>query len=351
MFNWEETQEAVRPAQRHQGDRHRHRPGLSLGRLERLRRPAAHHAGRQAPRPYRRRQSRHLFPFGDGARRGRHAQCATGTMRSSSAATPAAACPATRHQAGSLTASTQSRTMYVAAMDMKAKLTDIAAQMLGGKADDYELGDEKVVRKADAVEVDHLRSRRRRRRSSWAANIPARKCPTTSTRSPRARSRMIAGTGPHRRRQGQPAARRHHAGPDRDFAEIELDTETGKFDDQGHAVRRRLRHRAASAGPRPPDRRRQRDGHRHGHLERHVYDPKLGIPATLGFHQGEAADLSRRSARDRLGRRSTSPIRRTRSASRASANRCWAPAPPPSPRRSPTRWAGTCSTARRSRRT
>ena len=30
------------------------------------------------------------------------------------------------------------------------------------------------------------------------------------------------------------------------FAEIELDTETGKVDDQGHAVRRRLRHRAAS---------------------------------------------------------------------------------------------------------
>ena len=39
--------------------------------------------------------------------------------------------------------------MYVAAMDAKAKLTEIAAQVLGGKADDYDLGNEKVVSKAD----------------------------------------------------------------------------------------------------------------------------------------------------------------------------------------------------------
>src|SRR2546430_6850013 len=52
--------------------------------------------------------------------------------------------------AGSLTASTQSRTMFVAATDMRAKLLDIAAQMLGGAAADYDLGDEKVVSKADA---------------------------------------------------------------------------------------------------------------------------------------------------------------------------------------------------------
>ena len=37
-------------------------------------------------------------------------------------------------QSGSLTASTKSRTSYVAAMDLKDKLPDIAAQMLGGAA-------------------------------------------------------------------------------------------------------------------------------------------------------------------------------------------------------------------------
>src|SRR4029079_17410866 len=52
-------------------------------------------------------------------------------------------------QAGSLTASTESRTNYVAAMDLKEKLLDIAAQMLGGAPGDYQLGDERVVSKTD----------------------------------------------------------------------------------------------------------------------------------------------------------------------------------------------------------
>src|SRR5262249_23918210 len=58
--------------------------------------------------------------------------------------------PWNSNEAGSLTASTQSRTMFVAATVMKAKLPDIAAQMLGCAAADYDLGDEKVVSKADA---------------------------------------------------------------------------------------------------------------------------------------------------------------------------------------------------------
>ena len=40
----------------------------------------AHHLRRQAPCPYRHRQSGHLFPFGHGARRRRHAQLSTGKM-------------------------------------------------------------------------------------------------------------------------------------------------------------------------------------------------------------------------------------------------------------------------------
>src|SRR6516164_7442677 len=40
--------------------------------------------------------------------------------------------------------------MYVVAMDMKDKLTDIAAKSLGGQKVDYVLGKEKVVHKSDA---------------------------------------------------------------------------------------------------------------------------------------------------------------------------------------------------------
>jgi len=52
-------------------------------------------------------------------------------------------------QAGSLSASTQSRTMYVASLDMKDKLTDIAAKSLGGQPTDYVVGSEKVTHKSD----------------------------------------------------------------------------------------------------------------------------------------------------------------------------------------------------------
>ena len=61
------------------------------------------------------------------------------------------------------------------------------------------------------VEIDHAMRRRRRRRSNSAANTAARRCRTTSTRSPRTAVQMIAGTGTDRRRQGQPAAHRRHA--------------------------------------------------------------------------------------------------------------------------------------------
>ena len=88
-------------------------------------------------------------------------------------------------QAGSLTASTESRTNYVAAMDLKEKLLDIAAQMLGGAPADYELGNEKRGGEGRCVEVDHLcaggaegdRTRRQVQRP--------RRCRRTSTRSPR----------------------------------------------------------------------------------------------------------------------------------------------------------------------
>ena len=132
-------EEKVRPAQRHQGDRRRHRPGLSLRRLERLR--------------------RHVRITPDGKLHVHTGVGNLGTYSHSATARVAAemlnydwdnviiergdsrrGLPWNSNQAGSLTASTESRTMYVAAMDAKAKLLDIAAQVLGGAADDYDLG-------------------------------------------------------------------------------------------------------------------------------------------------------------------------------------------------------------------
>ena len=87
-------------------------------------------------------------------------------------------------QAGSLTASTESRTNYVAAMDLKEKLLDIAAQILGGAPGDYDLGNERVVAKADASKsITYAQAAQKA--IELAASTAARKFRRTSTRSPR----------------------------------------------------------------------------------------------------------------------------------------------------------------------
>jgi len=52
-------------------------------------------------------------------------------------------------QFGSNSSFTMARTNYVGAMDAKAKLLEIAVRELGGKAEDYDLADEKIVSKMD----------------------------------------------------------------------------------------------------------------------------------------------------------------------------------------------------------
>src|SRR5262249_8871351 len=54
-------------------------------------------------------------------------------------------------QFGSNSSYTASRGNYVAAMDAKEKLLEIAAQALGGAPGDYDLKDERVVHKTDAA--------------------------------------------------------------------------------------------------------------------------------------------------------------------------------------------------------
>ena len=61
LFNWSERKKAQRRTPRQQGHRHRCRPGLSLGRCQRVRRSGAHHAGREDSSAQRSRQPGHLF--------------------------------------------------------------------------------------------------------------------------------------------------------------------------------------------------------------------------------------------------------------------------------------------------
>ena len=209
--------------------------------------------------------------------------------------------PWNSNQAGSLTASTESRTMYVAAMDAKAKLLDIAAQVLGGAAGDYELGDEKVVSKADPTKsISYAQAAQKA--IELGGKFSGKEAPKRHQPRHQARARDDRGVRPRRRRQGQPAARRRHAGPDHELRRGRARHRDRQGHDPRHAVRRRLRHRAASAGPRQPDPRRQRHGHRLGDARAARLRSQARPADQRSALSVEAADLSRRSRRGRMGR-------------------------------------------------
>ena len=105
------------------------------------------------------------------------------------------------------------------------------------------------------------------------------------------------------------------------FVEVAVDTETGKVNIVKDACASSMSARSSSAGFGQPDPRRPDDGYRHGDLERHVYDPKLGTAdQPLLFNQGKPPTYLDIPP-DIAWRRSKRPIRSTRWASRASANR------------------------------
>ena len=188
-------------------------------------------------------------------------------------------------QAGSLTASTQSRTMYAAALDMKAKLTDIAAQIKGGKPEDYELGQEKVVNKSDpskSVTYAQAAQKAIELGSKYSGKVVSDDLnPIT-----KASVAMIAGTGLIAAAKDNAPRVGVTPGLTVSMAEIELDTETGKFEIKDMIC-------VADCGTvlHPLGLGHQISG---GNvmgigmvMERHIYDPKLGIPASVGFHQGK----------------------------------------------------------------
>jgi len=188
-------------------------------------------------------------------------------------------------QAGSLTASTQSRTMYAAAMDMKAKLTDIAAQMLGGKADEYELSDEKVVHKGGGKSITYQQAAQKA--IQLGGKYSGKEVPDELNPITKSSVAMIAGTGLIAAAKDTLPRVGTTPGLTCNVAEVEIDTETGVVEvkecmsvvDVGTVLfPLGLGHQIAGG---------QILGIGLAHLERHLYDPKLGIPAAVGFHQGK----------------------------------------------------------------
>lgn len=190
-------------------------------------------------------------------------------------------------QFGSNTSFTMSRTNYVAAMDAKNKLLEIAAKDLGGKPDDYELKNERVVAKSGGKSMTFAEAAKRA--VEMGGKFTGKELPENINPMTKASATALSGSGligvakDTLKRTGVTPAL------SASFVQIELDTETGQFEVQDYVC-------AADCGTviHPQSLATQISGAAAmgfgmASLERHVYDPKNGIPANIGFHESKPA--------------------------------------------------------------
>jgi len=189
-------------------------------------------------------------------------------------------------QFGSNTNFTMARTNYVAAMDAVAKLKELAAGKFGGKPDDYDIDGKRVFRKgspgtgltyAQAAQLAIQKGGKYDGHELPADINPMTKLSATA----------LAGTGlvgvakDNLPVKGSPSA---FAAA---FVQIELDVETGKYRvleyvavaDCGTIIHPQgLETQVKSGGL---------QGLSVAGLERIVYDPQNGLPASVGFYQAK----------------------------------------------------------------
>jgi xanthine dehydrogenase molybdenum-binding subunit len=191
-------------------------------------------------------------------------------------------------QFGSNTSFTMARTNYVAAVDAVAKLKEIAAMDLGGVANDYDIGGEKVFLKSDPSK-NLTYAQAAQRAIDLGGKFDGHETPTDINPMTAASAQSLAGTGligvakDNLPITAQPAA--FVAG----FAEIELDTETGAFEivdymavaDCGTVIHpQSLATQIKGGGVM---------GFGLATLERHIYDPQNGLPGAVGLYQAKPA--------------------------------------------------------------
>ncbi|MCY3871440.1 MAG: xanthine dehydrogenase family protein molybdopterin-binding subunit, partial [Gemmatimonadetes bacterium] len=132
-------------------------------------------------------------------------------------------------QWGSNTSFTMTRTNYVAAMDAKNKLLEIAAKDLGGSPDDYDLADERVVHKTDKSKSMGFADAAKRA-IELGGKYDGHEAPEDIHAMTRAAVAGLAGTGligvakDNLKREGVVPAMAVG------LIEIELDIETGKYE-------------------------------------------------------------------------------------------------------------------------
>lgn len=192
--------------------------------------------------------------------------------------------PWSSYQAGSNTTFTHSRANYVAAEDLLLKIKRIAAEVLGGEPQQYDVADERVFDTGNAA-----RSLTYAEVASKAIELggdfSGHSYPEDIHEVTRRAVQGLAGSGLIGVAKDKLPVRGTVPGLTVGFAEIELDLETGRHEiveflavaDCGTVV-----HPLGLAGQ-------LRGGAVWGFgmagLERHVYDPQNGLPAGVGYYQ------------------------------------------------------------------
>lgn len=189
-------------------------------------------------------------------------------------------------QAGSNTTFTETRANYVAAMDLRRKLLDIAARDLGGAPDDYQLGFERVVAKADPAK-GLTYAQAARRAVQLGGVFSGQEPPADIHPITRQAVAAIAGTGLIGVARDDLPKTGLVPGFCAAFVEIELDVETGRVTILDHLA-------SCDAGlvVHPQGIATQIKGGSvmgigMARLERRVYDPRIGLPANVGLIQSK----------------------------------------------------------------
>ncbi len=185
-------------------------------------------------------------------------------------------------QVGSNTSFTQSRTNYVAAMDAKAKLMQIAATDLGGKPEDYDIGGEKVFLKSDPSK-SLTYAQAAQRAIDLGGAFSGKDAPSDINPITKASVAGLAGTGLIGVAKDKLAIHGMPPALAAGFVMIELDTETGRWDileylgvaDCGTVIHPQGLGAQVVGGAVM--------GIGMASTERYVLDPQLGIPANVGF--------------------------------------------------------------------
>jgi CO/xanthine dehydrogenase Mo-binding subunit len=180
------------------------------------------------------------------------------------------------------------RTNYVAAMDAVAKLKEIAAMDLGGSPNDYDIGGEKVFSKADPSK-SLTYAQAAQRAIELGGKFDGHENPKDINPMTAASATALAGTGLIGVAKDNLPITAQPAAFVASYIQIELDTETGKFDildyvavaDCGTVIHPQGLATQIKGGATM--------GFGLATLERHIYDPQNGLPGTVGLYQAKPA--------------------------------------------------------------